>query len=324
MENRASYILVGTFVLGLFAAIISVAVWLAGVNLDAGTRRYAIFFEGDVTGLTVGSAVRYRGVPVGTVSEIKLAPENIERVRVVVEVNEETPIKTDTIAQLALQGITGVAYVQLTGGTQQAALLTADAKDALPRIQSRQSVLQHVMTRLPEIIEKVDKAAEGLANLFADENIAALKSTLENIERMSRSVDRGTEQISELVKDARSAANALQKAGTNIASLAATVDGEIKPMSREIRGATTEFRQTLKSADEGIGALSRAAQDIAAVVDDSKGPIRDFAATGLYELSTFLAEARVLVDALTRLSNRIERDPAQFFFGNSQRGVKSR
>jgi len=74
------------------------------------------YFTGDVTGLGVGSAVRYRGVPVGTVRDIRLDPTNVEQVQVLMDVSADAPIKEDTIAQLALQGITGVAFIQLTGG----------------------------------------------------------------------------------------------------------------------------------------------------------------------------------------------------------------
>ncbi|MGB0576726.1 MAG: MlaD family protein [Alphaproteobacteria bacterium] len=111
METRASYLLVGSFVLVLTAALIAVVVWLGGKGLDQKNVRYASYFAGDVTGLGIGNAVRYRGVPVGSVVNIAIDPKNVERVRVIMEVDETTPIKTDTVAQLALQGITGVAFI---------------------------------------------------------------------------------------------------------------------------------------------------------------------------------------------------------------------
>ncbi len=323
MENRASYIFVGGFVLIFLAATIGMAVWLAGVDFNETPRRYAIMFDGDVTGLTVGSAVRYRGVPVGSVAQIRIAPENVERVKVLVDVSRNTPIKTDTVAQLALQGITGVAFVQLTGGTHEAKLLLPERKGAIPVIASRPSVLQRVITRLPEIIEKVDRISGSLVKLFDDRNIALLNSTLASIERTSRSVGSESEKIAGLIREGRAAADALRSAGESITRLAATLDRETKPMSKELISSMAEFRQTMASVRDGIGTLNRVTTGFAAVVDDSKGPLRDFAHSGLYEFSTFLAEARVLVDSLTRLTNRIERDPANFFFGDSQRGVKA-
>ena len=110
METRASYILVGSFVLTLVAALVGVAIWLAGIEFDKAPTRYLTYFKGDVTGLGVGSAVRYRGVPVGSVRTIRLDPKNVEQVQVTMDVSVDAPIKEDTVAQLALQGITGVAF----------------------------------------------------------------------------------------------------------------------------------------------------------------------------------------------------------------------
>lgn len=323
MENRASYIFVGAFVLTFVAAAIGVAVWLAGVDFNETPKRYAILFDGDVTGLSVGSAVRYRGVPVGSVGEISIAPENVERVRVMVDVSRNTPVKTDTVAQLALQGITGVAFVQLTGGTHEAGPLQPKTKGAIPVIASLPSVIQRVITRLPEIIDKVDRISASLVILFNDKNIAMLTSTLESIERTSVSVGKESEQIAGLLREGRAAADALRSAGEGITTLAATLDRETRPISKEVITSMAEFRQTMAAVREGIGTLNRVAADAQGVMDDSKAPLRDFANSGLYELSTFFAEARVLVDSLTRLTDKIERDPANFFFGDSQRGVKA-
>jgi phospholipid/cholesterol/gamma-HCH transport system substrate-binding protein len=323
METRASYILVGTFVLGLIGAIIGIAIWLAGIEFDKTPTPYLSYFEGDVTGLGVGSPVRYRGVPVGSVRDIRIDPKDIERVRVLMEVSADTPIKADTVAQLNLQGITGVAFVQLTGGTQAVGLLTPQKNKSLPVITSRPSVFQRVITRLPEIIEKIDLAATGLAALFNDKNIAALTSTLENIERTSRSVGKETDQIAGLLREGRAAADALRNAGDNITALVAVLDRETKPIAKEAITSMAEFRKTMAAVREGIGTLNRVAADAQSVMDDSKAPLRDFTNSGLYEFSTFFAEARVLVDSLTRLTDKIERDPANFFFGDSQRGVKA-
>ena len=323
METRASYILVGTFVLGLIGAMIGIAIWLAGIEFDKTPTRYLSFFTGDVTGLSVGSTVRYRGVPVGSVRDVRLDPGNVERVRVLMEISPDTPVKADTVAQLNLQGITGVAFVQLTGGTQAAGLLRPTDQVPLPVIASRPSVFQRVITRLPEIIEKIDQAAAGLAALFNEKNMASLTSTLESIDRAGKSIAQESGQVGTLMREARDAASALGEAGKNVSALAVSLERETAPLSREAITSMTEFRETMTAMRGAIVSFNRVAADVSTVVGDSKGPLSDFATSGLYEFSTFLSEARVLVDSLTRLTDRIERDPANFFFGNSQQGVKA-
>ncbi len=137
METRASYILVGTFVLLLIAGAFAFVIWLSKVEFDQRPARYVVYFTGSVSGLQVGGPVRYRGVPVGSVTDIRIDPKNVERIEVTLEVATRTPIKQDTFASLGLQGIIGAAYVQLSGGTQKSPALVA--KKGEPRPRSRPS-----------------------------------------------------------------------------------------------------------------------------------------------------------------------------------------
>ena len=100
METRASYLLVGAFALVVMVACVVAVVWMAGANLRKDITYYDIYFDGSVTGLNPGNTVRYRGIPVGAVSEIAINPKNVQQVRVMIEVPADTPIKKDTIAAL--------------------------------------------------------------------------------------------------------------------------------------------------------------------------------------------------------------------------------
>ena len=83
METRASYVVVGTFVLALIAAAFGVVLFLTRTNFEDTPKTYMSYFTGSVTGLQVGSPVRYRGVPVGSVNDIRIDPSDVERVRVI-------------------------------------------------------------------------------------------------------------------------------------------------------------------------------------------------------------------------------------------------
>ena len=98
-------------------------------------------------GLHAASPVRYRGVPVGTVTDIHIDENNSERVVVTIEVTKGTPIKEDAVAALEMQGITGLVNVQITGGSKDSALLEAGPGEALPVIAS-------VPTALEELFEE--------------------------------------------------------------------------------------------------------------------------------------------------------------------------
>ena len=82
-----------------------------------------------------------------------------------------------------------------------------------------------------------------------------------------------------------------------------------------------QLEPTVKQVQNTAAAFAKLAKDLDEVVLKNKRAFQDFASTGLYELSRFLTEARTLVAALQRLSERVERDPARFLLGDSHRGV---
>ncbi len=125
METRASYLLVGTFVLAFAAGLVVFVIWLAKFQFDTEFARYDIRFTGSVTGLATASPVRYSGVRVGEVIEISLRPDHPEEVQVTIEIDTKTPVRSDTVATLELEGLTGGLYVLLIGKSPGAPPLTA-------------------------------------------------------------------------------------------------------------------------------------------------------------------------------------------------------
>src|SRR5262249_39650655 len=108
METRASYIAVGAFVLLLILGAVGFVVWVGKFRAQEQFARYDSLFSGSVTGLQVDGTVRYRGVPVGRIIDIAIDQKNIEKVRVTIEIDADTPVRTDTVASIELQGITGI------------------------------------------------------------------------------------------------------------------------------------------------------------------------------------------------------------------------
>lgn len=315
METRASYILVGSFVLGLIAALVGVAIWLAGIEFNKAPTKYLTYFTGDVTGLGIGSPVRYRGVPMGSVRDIRLDPNNVERVRVLMEVSSNAPIKEDTVAEISLQGITGVAFVQLTGGTQAAARLVAKPGE-IAVIQSSPSLLQEVIGKLPQFLGKAVSIADRVSELFSKQNLNAVSMTLTNLQNLSETMQSDQGDLRRLLREGRSAAVALRAAASDLNLITAQVNKKIGP----VFGAT---EKTMADISKAAATINNITSGIQAILEDNREPLRDFSQSGLYEFSQFIAEARVLVDSLTRLTNRIERDPTHFLFGDSQKGVRT-
>src|ERR1700730_10630068 len=107
METRAHYVAVGAFVLALVALAFVAVLWIARTQLTTQYALYDIYFTGPVTGLTQGAAVQFNGIQVGRVTEISIA--NVEKIRVRVEIQQDVPIKINTVADLETNILSGVA-----------------------------------------------------------------------------------------------------------------------------------------------------------------------------------------------------------------------
>lgn len=334
MENRASYTLVGAFVLAVILAGAGFAVWLARYELKDERTFYYIYFRGSVAGLSEGSSVRLRGVPVGTVTGIAIDQRNVELIEVTIALKSGTPVKTDTTATLASQGITGVAYVSLTGGSSAAPpLLPRDGKRRAT-IPSGASPLEKLFEEAPNVIASTSIVAARAAALLSEDNIARVASILRSVDELATTMAERKSHIDPLVEDVRAAAGAARGAAEAARQLAVDASAAMARLERDASAAIGDTRGLLRDASRlaagahpAIGELRQGAQGFArlatqaeGLLRDARGPLRGFADQGLQEFSQFVVEARQLVAVLQRLSLQVERDPARFLFGDQTRG----
>lgn len=321
METRTSYTLVGAFVLVLLAGLFGFTVWIAKIQLKEGRDIYLTYFTGSVTGLQEGSPVRYRGIPIGTVTDIRLDPNRVSRVRVTVEVQPGTPIKTDSIASLELQGITGGAYVQLNGGTEDSPRLRDESKDEIPVIPSRPSTLAEVVDTAPQILNRALVITQRLEAMLGPENQESITQTLANVRRLSDAVGSRSDEVGEIITNLHATSRSLRQttdtlgphvdeAVVQAARTLASVDGAVKSFQSDMRGLSQSVRET--------------SGQLGAILGDNRRPVRDFAATGLYDLSLLISQLRDVSAQVSRVLTRVENDPTNFLFGGTRQGVEVR
>lgn len=324
METRASYFLVGLFVLMIVTGAFVTVLWLSNIReRDIGTLYY-IYFRGSVTGLQTGAAVRLRGVPVGTVTDIALDDQNIELIQVTVTLRPGTPIKTDTYAQLAIQSfVTGQAYIILFGGTQAAEPLEPRPGRRRAVIPWRPSPLDRLFDDAPELFGQIGQIAVRLNQLLSDENLARISVIVGNLEQISANVATAANRLGDT----------LGQAGTALTA-AGTTANEITLLSRDLRGLLTRISarnglltSTERSMEDLRGAMQsfeRVGAQLDILIAETRRPLRDFAQYNLQDVGQLVVEARTLVASLARLLLQLERDPARFFFGDQQRGFQPR
>jgi phospholipid/cholesterol/gamma-HCH transport system substrate-binding protein len=286
-------------VLAAIATIVGFIFWLAHSELTHNEDVYYTYFTGSVVGLSSGSTVRYRGVPVGTVGNIEIDPNNVVQIRVTLKLKPSTPVKTDTIASLEVQGITGGAYIELTGGTQASLPLVA-VDDNVPVIKSENSTLQSVLDDAPKVLGKLNQLADSANSVLSADNVKAISETFHHLDSLSASLD-------SMGPDAKQAVTNFNQ-----------ISGDLHKRLPEIVDTLHQDGASIRDAANGFGKL---ANDIDAVVAENRAPLRDFTANGLGEVSGLVSNLRALTDTLNRVADHLDRDPQRYLFGGSGGGI---
>lgn len=253
METRASYILVGGFVLVFFAGIIGAVLWLAGVEIDERLAEYDVFFDGSISGLKEGNAVRYRGVPIGAVKRIDINRDNVEQIQVTIEIQETVPIKEDAVASLEYQGITGVAFIQLSGGTNQAPVLTAKPDQDRPVIPSKASQLEQLFKQAPELLERFIGLVDRAGLILSDENIRSVTGVLGNVDSFTGALTESSADIQDILSESAGTLTQLRTTMSEAETLLAAFSDRSERLAELTEGTLEDASKVIESA---VGAMA--------------------------------------------------------------------
>ena len=295
---------VGAFVIALGAALIGIVLWLAsGGALRKQHDLYLAVVTESVAGLNINAPVKFNGVDVGQVRKIMLDPANPERVHLVFAIERGTPIKTNTVAVLKTQGLTGIAYVELGGGTRDAPPLLAAGPGLLPEIGTRPSLSTRLENVLTSVLGKLDSTSSNIDALLSPANRQALASTLADVATLTRTVAARRDTIDASITNAGRTLD-------NTAQASAQLGTQLPPVIARIgRGADAMATMGAEVAQAGASAAQR--------VDQVGADVQRFTADTLPEAQAVLAEIKVLTATLRRLGEQAERNPAGLLFGRS-------
>lgn len=297
METRANYVLIGAFTLATAAFLLLFGLWAAKYSSDKDWRYYDVIFDEAVTGLTEGGSVQYNGISVGSVADLSLAPDDPRKVVAHVKLRANTPVKTDTRAKLSFTGLTGTAFIQLTGGTPAAPALVAHG-DEVPVIRTEASALQNIAETANRLVARLDE-------VLSDENIANIHKTLAHIEKTSRALGDSSGDIGALIANAR----------TSSEKLSATLDTTNAAINDVDRELVQKLPALIAKLDSTLARLDATAGNANALIAENRGAIRGFTRDGLGEVGPTLDELRALVRDLRRISARLDENPAGYVLG---------
>jgi phospholipid/cholesterol/gamma-HCH transport system substrate-binding protein len=293
METQARYILVGSFTLAAMAALLGFLLWLAQVEINRFYAQYDIVFD-TVSGLSQDSVVRYNGVDVGKVLSIDLDRQNPQFVRVRIEISAATPVRKDTVATLSSQGVTGVSFVALEGGSPMSDPLQAIPPAPVPVIASKPSVVQELTDAAPDLLKEAIALIEDIRKFTTPENREAIAAILKNVESVTDRVDSLATRAERLVIAAETTLGRADAALTEAEAAFASADGVIK---NDIPGLVEGLKATV--ADVG----------------DTAEELKAFARSALPQYRDLAADARKVIASIGAVADRIGRDPSRFLLG---------
>jgi len=310
VEPRVNYIIVGVFVLVLGVVSVGLVLWLGKTDYLDVYDQYQAYMHQSVSGLSVDSTVKYRGVEVGRVKEIALNPENPEEVRLTLDILRETPIKTDTVATLETQGLTGLATLNLEGGSRDAPKLEIAPGQEYPVIQTRPSLffrLDMAISRLlseqgiSRLLSSLYALSENATAFTNEENRSKVEGILNDLSELSHALTRHNESIGQGIERASEAAE-------NLAILTATVN-------ENMPGLIARIHQSASAVKTVAEELARTGKGLETVVQDSRPDIQQFTRETLGEAGQLVTELRQLTSTLQRVADQIERTPDSLIYG---------
>jgi len=287
METKSNYVSVGAFVLACVIGLVVTIMWLAGVQYSQEYAYYQAYFKGSVTGLGKGTVTRYNGIEVGRITDLQFDPSDPQRVIVTMQVQPSLNIREDSVASIDSQGLTGGAFVEITGGTAKSPLLVAKEGQRYPVIRTKQSTFAQLQQSAPEVVAKLNVAASRLNDLLNDNNRRAIAHILANLDETTQVIARRSADIDATIAHAND----------TMAKLDDTANS-LKP--------------TIQQVDLTVRKYGKVADDADAFINGD----------GLAQLSDLIGESRRLVTNLSEFSDQLNRTPTKLLFGDRRKGYE--
>lgn len=287
---------------------VSFVFWYTDQQDKRSYQRYEIYFPGSVSGLTAGSPVRYLGVDVGKVVRIKLDPQQHKTVQVIADIDSTAPIDDRTRASLSLQGVTGLLFIDLEQDPKAESTGVMAQGQNYPMIRSRRSDFDVLLSNLPALTTHLVELADHFNNIFSDENVRALKETLDNARLASEHLPSTVREVQQLVAD-------VSRTTREVQGTVAELHGVITDASPDLKTAFANIREISDN-------LARTTTRLNAFVAENEPGYSRFSKQSLPELEQLLRESRQAVRDFRDLSRSLKQNPSQLIYESTYRGIE--
>ncbi len=349
METRANYALIGAFTFVVIAVGFIFVYWLSGTGRSSGgTNTYKVVFTGSISGLGGGSSVLFNGVRVGEVKQIDLMPQDPSHVYALIDVDARVPIRTDTKARLESTGLTGIASVELAGGSVNAPPLAKGPNNSPGVIVAERSDFQDMMEAARHIAGQASDLLDK-ANKVLDDNSGSLSASVKNVEKFSDALAANSDGVKDFLAAVSDVGHAIGPLSEKLTVLADDTDKVVKAVDPDeakstlkdvaelsakldaaadkVDGVLTNLNGFLATGNSkgAFGEMEEAAKSIRTLADNLDARTKEltanlnrFTGSGLREYEALAVDGRKTLQDIDQAVRSIEANPQQFIFGKKQ------
>ncbi|HOM14066.1 MAG TPA: MlaD family protein [Rubrivivax sp.] len=309
MEPDTRYTVIGAVVLALAALAIGAFVWLNSGGRGSDLRFYTVYFEHQsLDGLQVGAAVTMRGITVGRVETVAFEPDSINRVRVVVRVARETPVRENTMATVSRNVVTGIARIRLETPSPPGHVLTRNVHgERYPVIAEGQSGMDQFTDSATRLAASAESVLRRIDQLVGPDNQRAFGELLGSLRDLSQGLNARLGALDRTAGALERSLVSLRHSSDKIGSLAQRLGDSAEPLAREAGATLRELAQAARSLERGVQTLER---DSSALLQRGDAALD----TGSLELRATTQELRSSAERIARALDRLQ-DPRAALLG---------
>lgn len=286
METRANYIAIGAFVfVTLFIGFVFIY-WLGSRAEGPRALPVKVVFNGAVTGLSVGGAVNFNGIKVGDVGELGFDAKDPRVVIATIRVSPTTPLRKDVKATLGFQTLSGIAYVDLSGGSTSAPLLLDPYAEEPPVIYAERSAFEDIVEGARDILSRADTTLASIENVVND-NREEVNKIIVNARVFSDALASNAAGVDTFMASVASTGEALQSLSGRLEGL---VDSATAVVDAVPPGRVTEI---VDNAAEVTSKAAEAADGLKGMVANAEAAARE-----LQQFASGLTTSLAKVDAV--------------------------
>lgn len=295
MDSKINFLKIGIFLIVFTILLLSAVFWLGKYGFEKKKfDEYSVYFKESISGLNIGSSIKYKGFEVGNVNEIKINPKNSEEIQIDILIKKGTPIKEDNYAKLGILGITGLKYIELKGGTQESPILKKN-EDGKRIIQSKISDLASLFDSTQDISQEFIQVLNQIKKVLNDNNI---------------------DKFSQILTKGESSASNIEKVSEYLLQNEKKVDLLLKDISVLIKTSNKSFSEVYRSANS----FKKLSNEFLKELKDGSFNLKEMSSNSFDKLDKVLNSLDETLIEAEKLINNIEQSPSDLIF--KQKSIK--